>query len=298
MRITVNPRQVLLNTLCLWAVICYAQKTSDYRFDRLGIGEGLSSSYVYDIIQDQKGFTWFATEEGLDRFDGYSIINYRYNERDTIGLKVKRPKSMALLKDSTLVIGGTGGISYYNIYSKKFFPFKVSEIGELDLTTARIDRVLAVKSSGISDPSNVVGPVHVDHQAVIDNFSNYGKMFHYHNVEPVTGQDRSFKEDKTRVLGDYGAEVVYYSPGNLKTFNLFVYENNDHWHFLKFQGSSDGENWKQVPAKISVHASSENNYGYGIPKIYRPSKDVSGYKYLKVKFYNKLQLSRIELIHE
>jgi signal transduction histidine kinase/ligand-binding sensor domain-containing protein/CheY-like chemotaxis protein len=43
---------------------------------RLGIEQGLSSNYVVSITQDKDGFMWFASEEGLNKFDGTRFINY------------------------------------------------------------------------------------------------------------------------------------------------------------------------------------------------------------------------------
>ncbi|MCU0277077.1 MAG: hypothetical protein MUF02_09560, partial [Acidobacteria bacterium] len=41
------------------------------RFERISIAQGLSLSSVYCLVQDQRGFMWFGTEDGLNRFDGY-----------------------------------------------------------------------------------------------------------------------------------------------------------------------------------------------------------------------------------
>lgn len=45
-------------------------------FHHLTIDDGLPNNYVYDLLQDEKGFMWFATESGLSRFDGYFFHNY------------------------------------------------------------------------------------------------------------------------------------------------------------------------------------------------------------------------------
>lgn len=42
----------------------------------LGTEQGLSNEYVLDITQDKDGFLWFATEEGLNKFDGSQFISY------------------------------------------------------------------------------------------------------------------------------------------------------------------------------------------------------------------------------
>ncbi|WP_219008467.1 ligand-binding sensor domain-containing protein [Aquimarina litoralis] len=41
---------------------------------------GLSSSEVYDIVQDQKGILWFATDRGLTSYDGYEFQKYTLKE--------------------------------------------------------------------------------------------------------------------------------------------------------------------------------------------------------------------------
>lgn len=47
------------------------------RFERLGLDDGLSQQAVLGIAQDAQGFMWFGTEDGLDRFDGYSFQHLR-----------------------------------------------------------------------------------------------------------------------------------------------------------------------------------------------------------------------------
>ena len=42
----------------------------------LSAQDGLSSNQVYDILQDKRGYMWFATSNGLSRYDGYAFLNY------------------------------------------------------------------------------------------------------------------------------------------------------------------------------------------------------------------------------
>ncbi len=63
----------------------YAQSTS-MRFDHLTIEEGLSQSTINDILQDQKGFLWFATEDGLNKYDGYDFTVYKNIPGDTTSI--------------------------------------------------------------------------------------------------------------------------------------------------------------------------------------------------------------------
>src|SRR5512134_1683720 len=47
------------------------------RFDHINIEEGLSQSSVRVIFQDSRGFLWFGTQDGLNRYDGYGFKVYK-----------------------------------------------------------------------------------------------------------------------------------------------------------------------------------------------------------------------------
>jgi signal transduction histidine kinase/ligand-binding sensor domain-containing protein/CheY-like chemotaxis protein len=55
-------------------------------FEHLTMRDGLSQSTVMSILQDSRGFLWLATESGLDRYDGYTIHEYRRDRRNGAGL--------------------------------------------------------------------------------------------------------------------------------------------------------------------------------------------------------------------
>jgi ligand-binding sensor domain-containing protein len=48
-----------------------------YSIQRIGIEQGLSNNYIVSIAQDKQGFLWFATESGLNRFDGKEFRVYK-----------------------------------------------------------------------------------------------------------------------------------------------------------------------------------------------------------------------------
>ncbi|HSA04867.1 MAG TPA: two-component regulator propeller domain-containing protein, partial [Tenuifilaceae bacterium] len=45
-------------------------------YRHLTVDEGLSASEVYHVLQDSKGYIWFATNNGVSRFDGYGFTNF------------------------------------------------------------------------------------------------------------------------------------------------------------------------------------------------------------------------------
>ena len=50
-----------------------------YSTKRIGIEQGLSNNYIISITQDKQRFMWFATESGLNRFDGKEFRIYKKN---------------------------------------------------------------------------------------------------------------------------------------------------------------------------------------------------------------------------
>jgi len=68
--------------LCFAGITCkiYAQNIIP-RFDNIGVNDGLSQSSVYSIYQDKKGFMWFGTADGLNRYDGQNIRVYKINDK-------------------------------------------------------------------------------------------------------------------------------------------------------------------------------------------------------------------------
>ena len=67
----------------------YAQNDS-LPFEHIGIEEGLSNNNVAAILQDGKGWIWFGTTGGLNKYDGYSLTKYRFDPFDSSSLLVAR----------------------------------------------------------------------------------------------------------------------------------------------------------------------------------------------------------------
>lgn len=61
-----------------------------YQIKHYSVNDGMSQGIVSNIIQDKKGFLWFATWNGLNKFDGYSFKNYKTSYKDAYILNTNR----------------------------------------------------------------------------------------------------------------------------------------------------------------------------------------------------------------
>ena len=75
---------------------------------RYSLEEGLSQQAVNTIVQDNEGFMWFGTEDGLNRFDGYEFRQLRHERGDEETLPNGWISSLIATEDG-LWIGTVGG---------------------------------------------------------------------------------------------------------------------------------------------------------------------------------------------
>jgi signal transduction histidine kinase/ligand-binding sensor domain-containing protein/DNA-binding response OmpR family regulator len=76
-----------LAPVILLVVICSSfGHIRDPKFEQISMDRGLSHPAVSCVLQDSDGFMWFGTEDGLDRFDGYSFFIFRNSPNDTTSL--------------------------------------------------------------------------------------------------------------------------------------------------------------------------------------------------------------------
>jgi len=51
------------------------------RFEHLTLEDGLSQNAAFSIIQDNQGFMWFGTQDGLDKYDGHNFTVYKHETK-------------------------------------------------------------------------------------------------------------------------------------------------------------------------------------------------------------------------
>jgi ligand-binding sensor domain-containing protein/signal transduction histidine kinase/DNA-binding response OmpR family regulator len=129
---------ILFSSLfCLLPSRVCAQKP-DLRFGHINALKGLSHGFTRKITQDHEGYMWFATADGLNKYDGYKMTVYRHDPDDARSLTSN--DVLTLFEDSrqALWVGTSKGLNRYVRDRNHFVP--VPEIGDAFITSALEDR--------------------------------------------------------------------------------------------------------------------------------------------------------------
>ncbi len=116
MRVCILHIAILSAWLPLFAI---AQKPN-LKFEHFGTREGLSQINVNCIIQDSRGFMWIGCRNGLNRYDGYKFITYRYDQNDPGSLSNNMINDLAEDRDGNIWVATANGLNCY-VRSKGIF---------------------------------------------------------------------------------------------------------------------------------------------------------------------------------
>lgn len=102
---------IAILVLCLPVNLFCQKKTSeDFVFKQIRIEDGLSQSTVQCMLQDRKGFLWFGTSNGLNRYDGYNFTVYVNDPSDSTSISDNGILSLYEDKEGYLWIGTVEGV--------------------------------------------------------------------------------------------------------------------------------------------------------------------------------------------
>ncbi len=111
----------LIIEVCM-ALIAYANPT--YYFDHFNIENGLSQNSVNCAFQDTKGFMWFGTKNGLNRFDGYTFKVFMRNPQQPHSIGNSTINCIAGDPSGNLWIGTDKGVYIFNPLLEQFSPIE------------------------------------------------------------------------------------------------------------------------------------------------------------------------------
>jgi two-component sensor histidine kinase len=148
-----NPIRIffvpLLSLLLQYTPVA-AQTDKAFAFNSLTINNGLSQGMVTRILQDHYGFMWFATLDGLNRYDGYRFIVYHHDAEN--GASITESFAQSLFEDSKgrLWIGTvSGGLDLFERETGTFIHVKGQESSSNSLFQGPINSISEDKHGNI-----------------------------------------------------------------------------------------------------------------------------------------------------
>ncbi len=99
-------------------LIC--QYDANLQFKRITANDGLSHHWIRSIVQDKEGFIWICTDDGLNRYDGYTFKIYKYSARDVNTLNSSSILKAVVDQKGNLWVITRYGLNLYDKYHDRF----------------------------------------------------------------------------------------------------------------------------------------------------------------------------------
>ncbi|UOE46234.1 histidine kinase [Mucilaginibacter sp. SMC90] len=185
----------------------FAQTKIQLKFQAYSIDDGLSQGFVSSIIQDQTGLMWFATGDGLNKYDGYKFTIYHHDAKDSAS--IASDDLTALLEDSRgwMWVGTRhDGLDLFDRENNSFYHFRYSSGNRL-----RSDEVL-----GLSE--DYTGNIWIRTRYGIDRLTIHKRLRHEPTGPPLSLNDYAMvfthinldnNADREKKKKDYGAENLF-----------------------------------------------------------------------------------------
>jgi signal transduction histidine kinase/ligand-binding sensor domain-containing protein/DNA-binding response OmpR family regulator len=217
-----NKLYNILFFVFLLPVLTAPAQVPHINFTSLTSKDGLLSNSVNAILKDSQGLMWFATDDGLNRFDGTNFKVYRNRKGDTASLRANEILALHEDKKGNLWIGTSGGgLSMYNRRRDNFLHFPIIK------NVAGFTRNAVIRSI-CSDYLGNIWIAQYDGLYILDPVSN-----HVSKLELSTGKNEHpvkttllsvFEDSKHRIWVATDNGLFFYAR-ETKTFRQFVHND-------------------------------------------------------------------------
>jgi ligand-binding sensor domain-containing protein/signal transduction histidine kinase len=215
----------------------YSQQPS-IKFDHLNINHGLSQNHIMCILQDKRGFMWFGTRDGLNKYDGYRFTIYRNDPKDAHSLSNNFVTGIAEDSKGMIWISTRGGgLNCYNREKDRFEQFRHDDNNSNSISSNLLNDVIIDHADNLWLCTEDAGVSYFDHGKKA--FINY---HHSKNDDHSLSSNniRSVFEDSDQNIwiGTYDAGLNLF---NRKTKTFIHYTHND-----KDKSSISGQDIKAI----------------------------------------------------
>jgi ligand-binding sensor domain-containing protein/signal transduction histidine kinase len=107
----------------LWLQLLPSFLNQQPKFKRLTPNDGLSQGHISSILKDQQGFMWFATDEVLNKYDGYTFTAYKHDPKKTSSLSHSFIRSLLEDQDGNFWVGTESGLDRFDRKQEAFIHY-------------------------------------------------------------------------------------------------------------------------------------------------------------------------------
>lgn len=222
-------KKLLLTASLLWLAVFLSAQT--FNFANYSINDGLAASKVNAILQDKNGFIWFATTNGLSKFDSHTFKTINLNQ----GLSSNKVTALYELNDGRIICGHDNGTLSLLTTDK-------------DIKTIAVDslqsRIFSINKGAKNDEIWICternGAFLVSQTNLIDNIEN--KKYEHFNEQNRLARSvyQVFVDSKSNLyfVTDLGIKIV-----KNKEFEFFYPRGVDIPQFTSIGEDTDGNLW-------------------------------------------------------
>lgn len=178
-------------------------------FDHLTMQDGLVNNAVSGIIQDEKGYLWFGTQNGLTRYDGKGFKTFDNDPFDNSSLPHNQIQTLYKdPQDPYLWIGTYEGLSRFNLETWKF----VNYTSDPDLNRHPLSN--GIVTSIIRDSDGIIWVGTLEGLNRIDPVSDKIRVYHHRDEDDSSLLHETVRalelDDRNRLwVGTYGGLDLY-----------------------------------------------------------------------------------------
>ena len=111
---------LLLFILLSLSLTVFSQREKQYAFTHFSTTNGLASNTVFNILQDKQGYIWFATVDGLQRYDGNRFLTFRHSSTNPNSIPSDYIAQLSMDKDGNIWIHAGNKIGFFNTKNFSF----------------------------------------------------------------------------------------------------------------------------------------------------------------------------------
>ncbi|MBI3509945.1 MAG: SpoIIE family protein phosphatase [Bacteroidetes bacterium] len=190
----------------------------DYKFSHLTLENGLSQSVVNCILQDSRGFMWFGTQEGLNRYDGYNFLVYKRDPDNKNSLSNNFIYSICESSNGVIWIGTNGGgLDAFDPYTEKFTHYVNDPKNQNSLSNDIVHVIHETKDgkiwAGTENGLNAFDPSTKKFTRYFSNFSGEG------TISSDKIYDLAEDEKGNLWIGTYGKNISMFDASSNRFYN-------------------------------------------------------------------------------